>query len=544
MKIFPKTGGGTVKTKYEYYPDTGRLKQLVTEGMTITNNNLSDLTYSYTYDALNRLSTAQGTGTNSYNQSYSYDRIGNISTKSDVGTYSYFYNSKPHAARSAGNVTFIDYDNNGNTIQRVGSGVTTTIQWNYDNKPTSITRGGATTTFTYDGNSQRVRKVSPNQTVLYFGALYETRGGAWIIHLFAGRQRVASVIQGGYTQMYHPDHLGSTWLVTDLSGAIKEKDEYFPFGTYRPSPETFDYDPSFPDAYYTFTGQEDDDEVSVFNFKARLYDPLLGRFISPDSIVQEPGDPQSHNRYSYGRNNPVNYVDTSGHLFTPFHAPITFMSELLRGSSPWAAYQYTGNDLMVDLSEAFCKIPSGFVDRQDYQSFAGRANLHDMGGWFFDPVMGNMRYQTPEEARAAIYNNAIEMYERGDIGGVRHLLNDWVHGIFGLQSMEDYFGGGFLSKAAHFALYDINPFAIGLSVIVQTAFSLFPQGTIDLLLSGGPAIQQGAMGSDYYGYSYTLENSFFSSSDFTSSNSSWDESPNWDWGWDWGWEDWDWDSDS
>ena len=65
--------------------------------------------------------------------------------------------------------------------------------------------------------------------------------------------------------------------------------------------------------FYTFTGQEDDDELGLYNYKARLYDPLLGRFISPDSIVPNPEDPQSLNRYSYCLNNPLKYTDPSGH---------------------------------------------------------------------------------------------------------------------------------------------------------------------------------------------------------------------------------------
>ncbi len=225
--------------------------------------------------------------------------------------YNYNYLNKPHAVRSVGGIS-LDYDLNGNMIQKVDDGVTTTIQWNYDNKPTSITKGGAVTTFTYDGNSQRVRKVSSSGTALYFGALYEKRGGVGIIHLFAGSQRVASVIDGGTTQIYHPDHLGSTWMVTDLNGAIKEKNEYYPFGTYRPSPESFDYDPSFPDVFYTFTGQEEDGEVGLYNYGARLYDPVLGRFISPDSLVPDHTDPQSLNRYSYCVNNPLIYIDPTG----------------------------------------------------------------------------------------------------------------------------------------------------------------------------------------------------------------------------------------
>ncbi|MEM5795044.1 MAG: RHS repeat-associated core domain-containing protein, partial [Bacillota bacterium] len=51
-------------------------------------------------------------------------------------------------------------------------------------------------------------------------------------------------------------------------------------------------------------GQEYDSETGLYYYGARYYDPAIGRFISPDSIVQSPGDPQSLNRYSYCRNNP------------------------------------------------------------------------------------------------------------------------------------------------------------------------------------------------------------------------------------------------
>ena len=189
-------------------------------------------------------------------------------------------------------------------------GIITTVQWNYDNKPTSITRDNITVSFTYDGNNQRVKKTAPNLTVYYFGEGYEKRGGVGIIHLFAGNQRIASVRSDGNTQFYHPDHLGSSWIVTDGNGAIKEKNEFYPFGTYLDSFTSY----PFPPANYTFTGQEEDDEVGFYNYNARLYDPVLGRFISPDSIVPDSEDPQSLNHYSYVRNNPLKYIDPTGNF--------------------------------------------------------------------------------------------------------------------------------------------------------------------------------------------------------------------------------------
>jgi RHS repeat-associated protein len=69
------------------------------------------------------------------------------------------------------------------------------------------------------------------------------------------------------------------------------------------------------DPEHRFTGQKLDPENGLYYYGARYYDPELARFISPDPIVPSAGDPQSHNRYSYVRNNPVKYTDPTGHSF-------------------------------------------------------------------------------------------------------------------------------------------------------------------------------------------------------------------------------------
>ncbi len=381
VATFPKPSNVSVKTTYTYDPSTARLKTLLTQklvngiptetyqnlnyqqfdgkGNIITiADNLNAITHGYTYDTLDRLLTAHGTGTNPYSQSYQYDRIGNITYKLDVGNYAYNYGDKPHAVTSAGLYRFT-YDANGNMTQkrRVRSWLTTTIQWNYDNKPTSITNGIATTTLTYDGNGQRVKKVSPSQNVLYFGELYEKRNGTGIIHVFAGNKRVVSVLSDGKNQFYHPNHLGSASVITDQNGNRKEQIEYFPFGTERAvgSPQgTYDFDAAFPDVFYTFTDQEVDDELGLYNFKARLYDPLLGGFISPDSIVPDPADPQALNRYAYCRNNPLLYKDPSGRAFTPFHMIAEFagasLGYLFSFGSSLNPFQAAWNNYALDVT--------------------------------------------------------------------------------------------------------------------------------------------------------------------------------------------------
>ena len=61
-----------------------------------------------------------------------------------------------------------------------------------------------------------------------------------------------------------------------------------------------------------YTGHEHLPEFGLINMNARLYDPALGRFLSPDPVVQAPDDTQSFNRYSYCLNNPLRYTDPDG----------------------------------------------------------------------------------------------------------------------------------------------------------------------------------------------------------------------------------------
>jgi RHS repeat-associated protein len=104
----------------------------------------------------------------------------------------------------------------------------------------------------------------------------------------------------------HGDHLGSTSLTTNTSGAVVSVNSYTPFGTSRYSNGTR---PTAKD----FTGQLLDGTGLHF-YNARYYDSLIGRFISADTIVPEPGGSQGFNRYAYVNNNPVRYTDPTGHF--------------------------------------------------------------------------------------------------------------------------------------------------------------------------------------------------------------------------------------
>jgi len=111
--------------------------------------------------------------------------------------------------------------------------------------------------------------------------------------------------QGGTLYYLLTDHLGSTALVTNASGGVVGQQRYYPYGAGRPTDTTLPTD-------YRFTGQRREGTIGLYDYGARFYDPALGRFLSADTVVPQPGNPQALNRYAYVLNNPLRYVDPTG----------------------------------------------------------------------------------------------------------------------------------------------------------------------------------------------------------------------------------------
>ncbi|MFA5125304.1 MAG: RHS repeat-associated core domain-containing protein [Patescibacteria group bacterium] len=284
--------------------------------VTLTDN-LRNNIRTFGYDELDRLTSAQnipdGSGTSNHN--FQYDAIGNMTYKSDVGFMLYGANVGPHAVTSAGSYSY-QYDANGNMT----SGKNKTLEYDVENRIIRITQPDAVTSFMYDGDGGRVKasRTANNEirTTTYIGSLFEIQASAsgqqaMVKHIFAGSTRVCSVksVDGGAstTDYYHGDHLGSSSIITDQDGQQVQYLEYAPYGTVAHNEGT--------DATaYKFTGKELD-STGLYFYSARYYDPEIGRFVSADTIVQAPYDPQSLNRYAYCRNNPIKYVDPSGHFF-------------------------------------------------------------------------------------------------------------------------------------------------------------------------------------------------------------------------------------
>lgn len=153
----------------------------------------------------------------------------------------------------------------------------------------------------------------------YVGSLFEeeNRGTNNQYHfndyVFLGSKRVVSVDSKGELLFYHQDHLGGLNVLTDNQGSIRDLTEYDPFGLVVKHER---YGNDFATLWYGFTDKSLDDESGLMFYGARYYNPKLGRFITPDSIVQSPNNPQTLNRYSYCGNNPVNAIDPTGHKWS------------------------------------------------------------------------------------------------------------------------------------------------------------------------------------------------------------------------------------
>jgi len=292
-----------------------------------------------------------------------------------------------------------DFTNLGNIQAR-------TITYNADNMPVQLSySSGVTTQLTYGGTGERVKKrVNSGGNVTdtyYIGDHFEVRGGETVKYIFAGNLRVAQV-KGSTRSFFHKDHLGSSTVMTDASGYVIESTEYMPFGTERSHSGANTSD-------YKYTDQELDAENGLYNYNVRLYDPFIGRFISPDTIAPEPFNPQSLNRYSYCLNNPLIYVDPSGHVSE---------EDLLRDG--WTYDEETGEWLMPEI---VVTTPRLYMCTNGFGGLAYLTSEQILGSW------GVWRVMEPVPESPEISNETlIERRERyssssapqgGNSGGVK-----------------------------------------------------------------------------------------------------------------------------
>jgi RHS repeat-associated protein len=224
--------------------------------------------------------------------------------------------TKTYQVSASGATTSFTYDANG-SLNAQG---TRTYEWDGANRLLRVLDGGSEIArFVYDGQGRRSQKIAGGvtRTYVYDGQdVLEERlssgGTIRYVHGQAIDQHLAQV-EGGVASYYLADYLGSMVQMTDAAAAVTLTRQYDAWG--NPSQGT-----TTPG--YAFTGREWDSETGLYDYRARYYDPKVGRFISEDPL--DPG--AGGNRYPYANDNPTNLVDPSGLIAQvwcrPVHHPV------------------------------------------------------------------------------------------------------------------------------------------------------------------------------------------------------------------------------
>jgi len=238
-----------------------------------------------------------------------------------VGSYTYPTTGKVHAVSAVPGTNYT-YDSNGNLANTGFANFT----WTVSNMPNVITAGAWNYTWDYDADNNRVKYVSPNEMHLYFGRknklLFEAiyRSTTDQLHvIYANGAPVAeyTIRSSGVndTRYFYRDHLGSLTLVANESGVVTERLSYDANGKRRFTNGNDDTGNTLSGAATDrgYTWHEHLDEIGLIHMNGRLYDPKIGRFVSADPTEPSTSVVQSFNRYTYGSNNPMLFIDPSGY---------------------------------------------------------------------------------------------------------------------------------------------------------------------------------------------------------------------------------------
>ena len=302
-------GDASLHHVYNFDPLTGNLNY--------KDDYVNNSVENFTYDNLNRLTNiAVDPGYASmYNRNIAYAPNGNINNISDAGYFEYNDN-KPYQISTA-------TPNNISQLEQYGD--PHTISYTSFQRPAVINQGDYTTTFTYNAMGDRVKMYQTHVNGgdlakrYYLGSRYESDLNEQLLYLGGDAYSASAVYkkENNTWNIYYicRDYLGSICAIIDSNGQKIEEYSYDAWGRMR-DPQTLKiYDAGIEPRLFLgrgYTGHEHLKAYGLINMNARLYDPVVGRFLSPDPYVSAPDFTQSFNRYSYALNNPLKYTDPDG----------------------------------------------------------------------------------------------------------------------------------------------------------------------------------------------------------------------------------------
>ena len=290
-------GSSSTLADYQYQFNTASEITQIAEPTTTRN---------FAYDTVDRLTSATQTG--QPNESYSFDGVGNRTTSHRSASYGYQPFNKLVTTSTAAYV----YDNNGNMLRKTDSAGTWQYYWNAENQLVRVVKPGAgplpyrTINYKYDALGRRVERQMKRGGSIAFTydgqdvILDQKSDGTTTTYIngpgIDNKLKQTSSVTG--THYYLQDHLGSTTALTDSSGNLSAQLTYDTYGNSAPNSLT----------RYGYTGRELDADTGLIYYRARWYDTQLGRFISEDPIGFEGG----MNLYAYVEDDPLSSIDPLG----------------------------------------------------------------------------------------------------------------------------------------------------------------------------------------------------------------------------------------
>ena len=351
--------GNGVETRRNFQPETGRMERdtVLAAGELAV---LSDMEYDYDlsgnlifrkdhlfgnsetikYDRYNQIdvidqyvASAGAGGLRTID--YEIDRMGNINFKPDVGSFTYgnvdercdskFNDSVSYAGPYAvtqtnGNSSnYYCYDSNGNMI----GDSERSLSYTFDNKPSRIVMGQNIVELKYGPERALIKRLDIGGSNGEKSTIYPGTGFEHIITANSEIERVlvddflviSKSAQTEEKNYLHKDHLGSLIATTNNQGEVIERFSFDAWGKRRTPDTWLSNSQGLQPSKITqkgFTGHQGMESVGLIHMKGRAYDPVIGRFVSPDPILQDPGQSLSYNRYAYVYNNPLTYFDPYG----------------------------------------------------------------------------------------------------------------------------------------------------------------------------------------------------------------------------------------
>ena len=265
------------------------------------------------YRNLNRLTNATHPQPENTTELFTYDTTGNRLNSHISSSYTYDANNR----LLEDNQYQYTYDNNGNLTQKQDKSTAevTTYTYNSQNQLIRIDFPDLTyATYAYDGLGRRIQKNNNSSITKYIydneDILFEYDNTNTPITRYThgpGVDEPLIMERGGSSYYYHSDGLGSIVAITDSTGNIVKSYTYDSFGN------IVDEEGVLLNTY-TYTSRELDFESGLYYYRARYYDPFIGRFLSEDSVSGFIELPLTLHKYLYCYDNPINYTDPNGEL--------------------------------------------------------------------------------------------------------------------------------------------------------------------------------------------------------------------------------------